>query len=99
VLDAMEADLGVAVPDVSVDGGATCNALLMQMLADLTGRTVLRPATIEASALGAARMAADALGFPAWPDGTRDRFCPSMPAAEAQAIRAGWHDAIARASA
>ncbi|MEG3164749.1 FGGY family carbohydrate kinase [Sphingomonas sp. PB2P19] len=99
VLNAMEADLGVAVPEVSVDGGATCNAVLMQMLADLTGRTVLRPAMVEASALGAARMAADALGFPTWPGGTQDRFSPSLPAAAAQEIRAGWHDAIARASA
>ncbi len=99
VLNATEADLGVAVPEVSVDGGATCNTVLMQMLADLTGRIVLRPAMVEASALGAARMAADALGFPAWPDGTQDRFSPSLPAAAAQEIRAGWHDAIARASA
>lgn len=98
VLDAMAADLGMAVAEVSVDGGATRNPLLMQMLADLTGRTVLRPTIAEASALGAARLAADALGFAGWDQGAQDRFEPMLPAAAVDALRTGWRSAIARAA-
>lgn len=96
VLDAMAADLGTPIRAIAVDGGATCNALLMQVLADLTQRDVLRPASIEASALGAARMAADALGYPAWGEAAIDRFTPSLPAIVADARRLEWRRAVER---
>ncbi|MGP7796861.1 FGGY-family carbohydrate kinase [Sphingomonas sp. CLY1604] len=97
VLDAMAADLDAPIAAISVGGGATCNALLMQLLADLTQRDVLRPASIEASALGAARMAADALGYAAWDEAAIDRFTPSLSAGAADRRRAEWRRAVERA--
>jgi glycerol kinase len=98
VVDAMSADLGTPVPALSVDGGATRNPFLMQLLADLGQRAVLRPTAPEASALGAARMAADALGFGEWaaPDG--EQFSPKMMAGQRDRLHDGWRDAIARAT-
>src|SRR3546814_12843781 len=49
VLDAMEADLGLRLADLSIDGGAARSDFLAQLLADLTGRVVVRPAIAEAS--------------------------------------------------
>jgi glycerol kinase len=99
VFDAIEADLGTHFTDVSVDGGAARNDMLVQLVADLLDRTVLRPHIAEASALGAARLAADALGLrsPGTPTPT-DRFEPNMPASRRHAIRHHWHDAVARAT-
>jgi len=101
VLDAMAVDLGDRAAELSVDGGAAGNALLAAMLADLTGTTVRRPRAAEASALGAARMAADALGLEAGGlrPATLDRFAPAMPAAARTAARAHWRAAVARAAA
>ncbi|WP_230635719.1 FGGY family carbohydrate kinase [Sphingomonas sp. Leaf4] len=99
VLAAMEADLGRPCATVSVDGGAAKNPLLAQILADLTGRSIVRPHAAEASALGAARMAAGAMGL----DGTDLRlvpeqvFAPAIDAAARAAMRAGWAGAIERA--
>ena len=98
VFDAIEADLGTHFTDVSVDGGAARNDVLVQLIADLLDRTVLRPHIAEASALGAARLAADALGLRSSgiPTST-DCFDPGMPAGRRHAIRQHWHDAVARA--
>lgn len=100
VLDAMAADLPVAIDSLSIDGGAARNGVLAQMLADLSGLTVLRPALAEASALGVARLAAGALGMamPGAAGGT-DRFTPRMAEGERQRIRAGWRHAVADAIA
>ncbi|PKP93823.1 MAG: glycerol kinase [Alphaproteobacteria bacterium HGW-Alphaproteobacteria-16] len=96
VLDAMTADLGADVEALSIDGGAARNAVLAQMLADLTGRHIDRPAIAEASALGVARMAAEALELSQGTGGTTaERFAPAMPAAQRDAVRASWHRAIA----
>ncbi|MFD1786319.1 FGGY family carbohydrate kinase [Sphingomonas floccifaciens] len=99
VLAAMDADLGAHAASVSIDGGAAKNAVLGQFLADLTGRTVQRPQAAEASALGAARMAAEALGMDA--AGMRlapqDRFVPAMADAERKAMLARWRAAVERA--
>lgn len=95
VLDAMEADLGHPLAELSIDGGAARNDFLAQLLADLSGHTVTRPEIAEASALGAARMAARALGYgDEWrfPDATR--FEPRMEPGRREAIRRGWRAAL-----
>lgn len=99
VVAAMEADLGSVVPQIAVDGGATRNALLMQLLADLTDHPVVRPHVAEASALGVARLAAEAIGLsvPALHGTMVDRITPVMPDDERQRIRTGWQVAVAGA--
>jgi glycerol kinase len=54
VLAAMEADAGIKLAELRVDGGATANNLLMQFQADLLGVAVVRPKVLETTALGAA---------------------------------------------
>ncbi|EKU74385.1 MULTISPECIES: FGGY family carbohydrate kinase [Sphingobium] len=100
VVAAMEADLGAPVPQISVDGGATRNDLLMQLLSDLTGRLILRPHVAEASALGVARLAAEAMGLTveAGPGRAPDRIMPAMPVEDRQRIKAGWRTAVAGAT-
>ncbi len=66
VLEAMNADSGVPLRQLKVDGGATVNNLLMQMQADILGATVIRPQIAETTSLGAAYAAGLAVGF--WPD-------------------------------
>jgi glycerol kinase len=66
VLKAMEADAGVAIKELRVDGGATANNLLMQFQADLLQCKVIRPEITETTALGAAYLAGLAVGF--WKD-------------------------------
>ncbi|MDR3397323.1 MAG: glycerol kinase GlpK [Pandoraea sp.] len=66
VLRAMEADAGLHVSELRVDGGAAANDLLMQWQADLLGADVVRPKVIETTAAGAAYLAGLAVGF--WPD-------------------------------
>ncbi len=96
VLAAMEADLSLRFDALSVDGGAARSDLLLWCLADLTDRPVARPHIAEASALGAARLAAEALGMPAWPEAQQpDRFAPTLPADRREAIREAWRRAIA----
>ncbi len=110
VLDVMRGAAGAAF-DVSggagvlrVDGGATANDWLMQFQADVLGRSVERPALIEATALGAAGLAGLAAGV--WPSpaaflGAREAtvFRPGAGAAAAQAGRAGWRRAVRAALA
>jgi glycerol kinase len=60
---AMQGDSGRQLRALRVDGGATANNLLMQIQADLLGVEVLRPAAVEVTALGAARLAGQAIGF------------------------------------
>jgi len=103
VLTAMEADSGIKVRELRVDGGASRSDLLMQIQADLLGRQVVRPAVVETTALGAAYLAGIAVGF--W-TGTQEisrqwrverRFEPSISDAERTARVARWHRAVARA--
>jgi glycerol kinase len=75
VIDAMNADSGITMDWLKVDGGMTPNELLMQFQADILGVPVSRPAVIETTALGAAYAAGLTVGF--W-DGEDD-------------IRANWH--------
>ncbi|MCX2574287.1 glycerol kinase GlpK [Pedobacter sandarakinus] len=63
VLKAMQADAGVEIAELRVDGGATANNLLMQFQADLLKSKVVRPEITEVTALGAAYLAGLATGF------------------------------------
>jgi glycerol kinase len=66
VLKAMEADSGMEIKELRVDGGATANNLLMQFQSDLLNVKVIRPTVPETTALGAAYLAGLAVGF--WKD-------------------------------
>src|SRR5947209_7479089 len=102
LLDAMQADSGIALTELRVDGGAATNNTLMQFQADLLGVPVVRPAITETTALGAAYLAGIAVGF--WKS-VNDvsgqwkvdrRFEPAMPRAAAAALRARWTEALQR---
>jgi glycerol kinase len=103
VLEAMEADSGIVLAEMRVDGGAARNDMLMQFQADLLGVPVVRPMVTETTALGAAYLAGLAVGF--WKD-ERDiaaqwrqerRFEPAMDRSRAAALMAGWRKAVERA--
>jgi len=103
VVEAMEQESGVAMPELRVDGGAARNDLLMQIQADILGRPVVRAAVLETTALGAAYLAG--LGVGVW-SGTdelarlwrADRtFEPRMPEEEREALYDGWKRALERA--
>jgi glycerol kinase len=66
VVDAMNADSGVALTTLKADGGMTANNLMMQIQADALGAPVVRPSVTETTCLGAAYAAGLAVGF--WPD-------------------------------
>jgi glycerol kinase len=98
VFMAMQADLHGVLPELNVDGGASRNDLLMQLLADLIDRPVRRTGAAEVSALGAARLAARGLGFDlAVSEGEGRTFTPAMPPEVRQDILARWRDALRRA--
>ena len=105
VLEAMENDMGKAVVDLRVDGGAAASDLLMQMQADILGAEVRRPRITETTALGAAYLAGLAVGV--W-EGIEtlsarwelDRaFQPGTEDAQRRRMRAEWLRAVERAKA
>jgi len=103
VLAAMEADSGVPVAELRVDGGAAANDLLMQLQADLAGVPVVRPRVQETTALGAAYLAGLAAGVWKSTDEIAARwqvertFEPRMDREKAAAMRARWARAVERA--
>lgn len=103
VLEAMEADSGVKLKELKVDGGAVVNNDLMQFQADILGVAVERPQVSETTALGAAYLAGLAVGF--WKD-TSDvtknwaldrRFEPQMDEDRRESLFRGWKKAVQRA--
>ncbi len=102
---AMEADTGIRLPELRVDGGATANNLLMQIQADLLGIPVVRAQTSETTALGAAFLAGLAVGY--WGNSdeleqTRriDRiFEPHLSRDKAETVYQSWQKAVQRAQA
>lgn len=66
VLKAMEADSGITIKELRVDGGATANNMLMQFQADILKTKVVRPKVTEVTAIGAAYLAGLAIGY--WKD-------------------------------
>ena len=98
----MEADAGVTLRDLNVDGGASRNDFLMQFQADVLRASIRRPQNIETTSLGAAYLAGLASGF--W-SGTQDLlalrssddvFRPTMGKEDVAGLLAGWKDAIRR---
>lgn len=93
---------GVTISELVVDGGGSANDVLMQFQADLCGVPVTRPASVELSALGAARLAAAVAGMP-WPagsdDAAADRFEPRLNASSRADLMGRWHDAVTAAVA
>ena len=66
IVKAMEADAGIAIGELRVDGGATVNNLLMQFQADVLNTTTIRPKIVETTVMGAAFLAGLAVGY--WTD-------------------------------
>lgn len=103
LLDAMQRDSGNPVQELRVDGGAAANDSLMQFQADILGVPVVRPAVTETTALGAAMLAARAVGF--WSASQSDpankdrRFEPNLPSSQARALRERWDEAVSRSKA
>lgn len=99
VVAAFEADLAAPLTSISVDGSAARNDFLVQLIADLSGRTVERPSQTELSAIGAAMMAANALGRPIAASiiGSDRTFTPALADDRRSAMRNQWRSAIARA--
>jgi glycerol kinase len=103
ILKAMEADSGISLKELRVDGGASMNALLMQFQSDILGVPVVRPQTPETTALGAAYLAGLATGYwesreqiaEQWQVDTR--FEPNMDADKVSSLVAGWQKAVGRA--
>jgi glycerol kinase len=100
VVEVMNADSGVPIRELRVDGGAAANDLLMQFQADILGVPVDRPAFVETTAAGAAFLAGLAVGF--WEDPeelsaarTRERlFEPTMLPSERERLYEGWQKAV-----
>ena len=103
VLTAMEADAGIRLTQLRVDGGATVNNLLMQFQADILGVPVVRPKIAETTALGAAYLAGLAVGYWKDPDEIATQwqidhvFEPALSPERREELRAGWTKALDRA--
>jgi len=102
VLDAMEADSGVKLASLKVDGGMTANQTLMQFQADQVGVPVVLPVVAETTALGAAYAAGIAVGY--W-KGEEDvianwaeakRWVPAMVAGERDRLYRNWKKAVTK---
>jgi len=103
LLEAAQADSGVSLLELRVDGGAAMNNLLMQFQADLLGVPVVRPAVTETTALGGAYLAGLAVGFWQSPEAivgqwrVERRFEPQMSRTRAHTLRERWRAALERA--
>ena len=100
VLHAMEADSGIAMKALKVDGGACANNYLMQTMADISNLPVERPCCVETTALGAAYLAGLAVGYWSSTDEvvknwSVDRtFLPQITAEERAKRIKGWNKAV-----
>jgi glycerol kinase len=102
VLDAMNADSGVPLTELRVDGGMVVNEGLMQFQADLLGVDVVRPKVSETTALGAAYAAGLAVGY--WPStddiranwGEDRRWHPQLDVPERERLYRLWKKAVER---
>ncbi len=102
VLNAMQADAGLKVRELRVDGGASANDLLMQFQADVMGVPVVRPQVLETTALGAAYLAGLAVGF--WKNKreidsqwqANAKFSPAMKNSDRETKMHRWQRALER---
>ena len=100
VLGAMEADSGIKLSELKVDGGAAANNYLVQTQADISGAPVLRPKCVETTAMGAAYLAGLAVGY--WKDqheicqnwAIDRRFDPEIEDTSRENRIAGWKKAV-----
>lgn len=100
VLKAMEADSGITLSSLKVDGGASANDFLMQAQADISNAPVNRPKCVETTAMGAAYLAGLAVGY--WKNKEEvlqnwaiDRiFMPGIPEEEREKKIRGWNRAV-----
>ncbi len=105
VFHAMQADSGIVMNELRVDGGASQNNLLMQLQADYLGLPVVRPTTTEATALGAAYLAGLAVGLWSGIDEILEQwsidqtFEPRISDSERTSKMSRWHDAVDRSKA
>ena len=101
VLTAMASDSGIALSNLKVDGGAAANNYLVQTQSDISAAPVLRPKSVETTAMGAAYLAGLAVGY--WTDledirknWSVDRtFTPTLAESQRQKRLAGWKKAVA----
>lgn len=102
LLEAMKNDSGIEFTELRVDGGASVSDIMMQIQSDLIRCMVVRPKTVETTALGSAYLAGLAVGF--WKSKEEiiknreiDKvFAPQMPVAERDRLYAGWKRAVER---
>ena len=100
VLKAMEADSGIKLSELKVDGGAAANNYLVQTQADISGAPVLRPKCVETTAMGAAYLAGLAVGY--WKDqeeirrnwAVDRRFEPEIEETQREKRVTGWKRAV-----
>ena len=101
LIEVLREESGLAIDQLLADGGAARNDLLLQLQADFAGARVRRPASVEATARGAAALAGLGAGFwddPGRPDAgdTSVSFEPRIDDAEREARLAVWRDAVGR---
>jgi glycerol kinase len=102
VLESMQRDAGVALPELRVDGGMVRNELLMQFQADLLGSAVVCPRVTETTALGAAYAAGLAVGYWAGREDLKRhwsvarRWTAAMDAGERERLYRNWQKAVGR---
>jgi glycerol kinase len=100
VLTAMEADSGISIKELRVDGGASVNKTLTQFQSDILGIPIVRPKVTETTALGAAYLAGLAVGFWKSTDELQKkweidaRFEPEMKTSEKERLLEKWNQAV-----
>nr|WP_297787087.1 glycerol kinase GlpK [uncultured Allomuricauda sp.] len=100
ILKAMEADSGISIKELRVDGGATVNDMLMQFQADVLNTVTVRPKIVETTVMGAAYLAGLAVGYWESPEEIQDIWQTDVhfnPTEEREAIDEGikgWYKAI-----
>lgn len=100
VLKAMEADSGISIQELRVDGGATVNNMMMQFQSDVLNTVTVRPKVIETTAMGAAFLAGLAVGFWKNPEEIQEiwqtdiRFSPTTERESIEKEIKGWYKAI-----
>ncbi len=105
VLKAMEADSGIPIRELRVDGGATANNLMMQFQSDILNTRVVRPTITETTALGAAYLAGLATGFWKSVDALQQQwqvaktYDPGMEENGRTTLLKGWQEAVNAAMA
>ncbi len=100
ILKAMEADSGISIKELRVDGGATVNDMLMQFQSDVLNTVTVRPKVVETTAMGAAFLAGLAVGY--WDNAEEiqeiwqvdERYSPATEREKIDIDIKGWYRAI-----